>query len=153
MRYLDRVFDQSVHSRTRSIVFTSAILVLLSTTITFVVLWTNKSRPSAVRRYAAANGAIGSPPLVPDDGNYVQWTLLHLNDVYEMIPSDDGRKGGLARVAHVRQLLLNENRETYTILSGDFLSPSAMSQSNVNGSKLNGRQMISSLNQIGRAHV
>ena len=149
MRYLDRVSDRSVHSRTRSIVFTSAIFVLLSTTITFVVLYANKSCPSPSRRRGAANGAIGFPPIVPDDGDYVQWTLLHLNDVYEMMPSDDGRKGGLARVAHARQLLLDENKETYTILSGDFLSPSAMSQSNVNGSQLNGRQMISAFNQLG----
>ena len=128
MRDLGRVSDRSVHSRTRSIVFTSAIFVLLSTTITFVVLYANKSCPSESRRRAAANGAIGFPPLVPQDGDYVQWTLLHLNDVYEMMPSDEGGKGGLARVTHARQLLLDEDRETYTILSGDFLSPSAMIQ-------------------------
>ena len=31
--------------------------------------------------------------------------LLQLNDVYEMLPLDEGRKGGLARVARVRQLI------------------------------------------------
>ncbi|CAF5097199.1 unnamed protein product, partial [Rotaria sp. Silwood1] len=72
-----------------------------------------------------------------------------LNDVYEMLPLDQGRKGGLARVARVRQLLLEENPRTYTVLVGDFLSPSALSQSEINGTILNGRQMIASMDTLG----
>ncbi|CAF1539565.1 unnamed protein product, partial [Adineta steineri] len=32
-----------------------------------------------------------------------------MNDVYELLPLDQGRKGGLARVAYLRELLLKEN--------------------------------------------
>jgi 5'-nucleotidase/UDP-sugar diphosphatase len=124
------------------------ILSLLITTITFGVLWRqSKSHSNSV--YAVNKGTIGFPPILPDDGKYIQWTFLQLNDVYEMLPLDEGRKGGLARVARVRQLLNSENSETYTILSGDFLSPSALSQSKINGTTLNGRQMVASLNTLG----
>jgi 5'-nucleotidase len=66
-----------------------------------------------------------------------------------MLPLDQQRKGGLARVASVRQLLLQENPQTFTILAGDFLSPSALSQAKVNGTILNGKQMIAAFNILG----
>jgi 5'-nucleotidase len=122
------------------------IISLTITTITFGVLW-NRSKSDFI--YAVDKGTIGFPIRLPNDGKYIQWTILQLNDVYEMLPLDEGRKGGLARVARVRQLLLEENPQTFTILSGDFLSPSALSQSIVNGTALNGRQMIASLNTLG----
>jgi len=126
------------------------IISLLITTITFAVLWNrSKSYSNPNPRYAVNKGIIGFPPLLPNDGKYIQWTFLQLNDVYEMLPLDQGRKGGLARVARLRQLLLEENSQTFTILSGDFLSPSALSQSKVNGTILNGRQMIATLNTLG----
>ncbi|CAF1333672.1 unnamed protein product [Rotaria sp. Silwood1] len=53
-----------------------------------------------------------------------------MNDVYELLPQDKGRKGGLARVAYMRQLLKEENLNTYTILAGDLLSPSALTTMN-----------------------
>jgi 5'-nucleotidase/UDP-sugar diphosphatase len=137
------------HNNFLTLFFISCIITLLTTTIIFAVLWQNKSFSSSKIKFAVDNGSIGFGPILPDDGEYVQWTILHLNDVYEMLPLDNGKKGGLARVAYVRQLLLEENHQTYTILSGDFLSPSALSQSIVNGTILNGRQMIASLNILG----
>jgi 5'-nucleotidase len=101
-----------------------------------------------LNKYAINNGVIGFPPLLPNDGKYLPWTILQLNDVYEMLPLDRQRKGGLARVVRVRQLLLQENPLTFTILAGDFLSPSALSQAKVNGTALNGKQMISSFNTL-----
>ncbi|CAF2966179.1 unnamed protein product [Rotaria sp. Silwood2] len=124
------------------------IISLTITTITFSVLW-NRSKSHSNSLYAVDKGTIGFPIRLPNDGKYIQWTFLQLNDVYEMLPLDQGRKGGLARVARVRQLLLEENRQTYTILVGDFLSPSALSQSKINGTTLNGRQMIASMNTLG----
>ena len=41
--------------------------------------------------------------------NEVSVTFLHLNDVYEISPLDNGKVGGMARVATVRQDLLKEN--------------------------------------------
>ena len=69
---------------------------------------------------------IGSPPTLHDPHSYVQWTILQMNDVYELIPLSGGKKGGLARVATIRKLLLRENPHTITVLSGDVVSPSAL---------------------------
>ena len=121
--------------------------ILFITTFTFLSLWI-KLFSSSSNKYSIENGTIGFPPLLPNDGKYLQWTILHLNDVYEMLPLDQNRKGGLSRVAHLRQLLKQENPQTYTILAGDFLSPSALNQAIVNGSALNGKQMIASFNTL-----
>jgi len=74
---------------------------------------------------------IGSPPKLNDPHLYIQWTFLQMNDVYELIPLSGGKKGGLARVATIRKLLLKENPNTITFLAGDVVSPSAL------GMKLN----------------
>jgi len=111
---------------------------------------------------------IGSPPLLNNPQLYVQWTVLQMNDVYELIPLAGGKKGGLARVATIRKLLLQENPNTLTVISGDIVSPSAigmkrkyliqnsmiflyffLGNSAVNGTTLNGRQMIATLNVLG----
>ena len=67
-------------------------------------------------------------------------TLLQMNDVYEITPVNNGKLGGLARVATLRKQLLKENPNTYTLLAGDLFSPSALGTAKVNG-------------EIGRAHV
>ncbi len=117
------------------------ICIFVSTTIVFSVLWRDEISSSLLNKYSVDNRTIGFPPILPHDGKYIEWTILHLSDVYEMLLLDQGRKGDLARV---RQLLKEENPKIFTILSWDFLSPSALSQSEVNGTILNGRQMIES---------
>ncbi|CAF1407630.1 unnamed protein product [Adineta steineri] len=152
---INTILSKTSQPKNRFILYGILCLIIISltvTTIIFGVLWKGeKSKSNSV--YAVAKGTIGFPNRLPDDGEYIQWTVLQLNDVYEMLPLDEGRKGGLARVARVRQLLLEENVHTYTILSGDFLSPSALSQSIVNGTTLNGRQMIASMNTLGIDYV
>jgi 5'-nucleotidase len=128
--------------------FLSIIIICLTIlTVVYASLWRNNK--TSLNIYAVENGIIGYPIRLPNDGRYVQWTFLHLNDVYELLPLDRGRKGGLARVAYVRKLLKQENFNTYTILAGDLLSPSALSSSKVNGTSLNGRQMIATMNTLG----
>ncbi len=79
----------------------------------------------------------------------VEWIFLQLNDVYEISPTEDGKAGGLARVATLRQKLLNENPNTYTVLSGDFLSPSVIGTLKYEGKGIKGRQMVDVLNALG----
>jgi 5'-nucleotidase/UDP-sugar diphosphatase len=123
--------------------------------IVFCVLWakngsqSNSTANTSLSTYAVANGIIGFPPRLPNDGRYVQWTFLQMNDVYELLPLDEGRKGGLARVAYIRQLLLNENNNTITVLAGDLVSPSALGTAKVNGTALNGKQMVATMNTLG----
>jgi hypothetical protein len=73
---------------------------------------------------------IGSPPKLNNPHLYIQWTFLQMNDVYELIPLGGGKKGGLARVATIRKLLLQENPNTITFLAGDVVSPSALGMNN-----------------------
>jgi 2',3'-cyclic-nucleotide 2'-phosphodiesterase (5'-nucleotidase family) len=69
---------------------------------------------------------IGAPPLLNNPQLYTQWTILQMNDVYELIPLSGGKKGGLARVATIRKLLREENPNTFTVMAGDVVSPSAL---------------------------
>src|SRR4030095_14103150 len=76
-----------------------------------------------------------------------------MNDVYEIAPLENGKVGGLARVSTIRKELLKENPYVYTILSGDFISPSALGTSEYEGKRINGRQMVDVLNSIGLDYV
>ncbi len=79
----------------------------------------------------------------------IRVNLLQINDVYEIVPSTLGGGGGLARVAALRDSLLRETPNTFTVLAGDFLSPSAIGTARVDGERLNGRQMVDVLNAVG----
>ena len=134
-------------------VYTFLALIIACLTILTVVYASlarrAQSSSSSLNPYSVGKGIIDSPVRLPDDGRYIQWTFLQMNDVYELLPLDRGRKGGLARVAYLRKLLKEENPHTYTILAGDLLSPSALGLSRVNGTVLNGRQMIMTMNTLG----
>lgn len=79
----------------------------------------------------------------------INLTFLQLNDVYEITPVEGGTRGGLARVATLRQQLLQQNPRTYTILAGDALSPSALGTAQVNGKPIAGAQMVAVMNAVG----
>jgi 5'-nucleotidase / UDP-sugar diphosphatase len=76
----------------------------------------------------------GAPPPIPL--NPVRFLLI--NDVYTADTLGDGR-GGLARVATVRNRLANQGPVVF-VLAGDFLSPSVLTK------YYGGRQMVESLN-------
>jgi 2',3'-cyclic-nucleotide 2'-phosphodiesterase (5'-nucleotidase family) len=74
--------------------------------------------------------------------------ILQLNDVYEIGALDHGRVGGMARVATlVKQY---ETRyQTFVVLAGDFVSPSVIGTTKIDGQKVNGRQMVDIMNKTG----
>ncbi|CAF3892907.1 unnamed protein product [Rotaria sordida] len=128
--------------------FLSIIIVcLLILTIIYASLCRNSNTSSNIS--PVANGIIGYPIRLPNDGRYIQWIFLQMNDVYELIPLQGGRRGGFARVAYMRQLLKQENLNTYTIFAGDFLSPSVLSLAKVNGTTFNGKHMVATMNTVG----
>lgn len=75
--------------------------------------------------------------------------FLQMNDVYEITPVEGGKYGGLARISQLRNELLKQNPNTYTMLSGDFISPSALGTSEWDGKRINGAQMVDVLNNSG----
>lgn len=79
----------------------------------------------------------------------VSLTFLQMNDVYELTPVSGGAEGGLARLATLRSRLVRENPNTYTVLAGDLLNPSALSTATVDGQRLAGRQMVDAMNVLG----
>ncbi len=87
-------------------------------------------------------------PISPHD-TIVKLTLLQINDVYEITPISGGKEGGMARLATLRQQLLAQNPNTFMILAGDLVSPSALGTAVVDGERLAGKQMISVLNAVG----
>ena len=62
-----------------------------------------------------------------EDAAVVHLTILHLNDVYAMEPVENGRQGGLARVATIRKHIRLESPFTLLVLAGDTISPSIAS--------------------------
>lgn len=79
--------------------------------------------------------------------------FVQMNDVYEIAPLEGGKYGGLARVATIINQFKAKNPNTFVILSGDFISPSALGTSEFEGKRINGRQMVDVLNAIGLDYV
>lgn len=85
---------------------------------------------------------------LPVSAKEVHITLVQANDVYEMNPVNGGRYGGLARLQTLIKQLKRSNPNTYTLLAGDLLSPSAIGTAKVGDSRLNGEQMVAVLNAM-----
>ncbi|NNE58239.1 MAG: LysM peptidoglycan-binding domain-containing protein [Hellea sp.] len=95
------------------------------------------SPPRVVERTKAP-----APPL--NSGNTTNITFLQINDVYEMTPV--GGQGGVARLATLDKELTARNPNTFSVLSGDLFSPSALGTAKVDGERLAGKQMVAAMN-------
>lgn len=73
----------------------------------------------------------------------IRVTFLHVNDVYQFMPVDGGKRGGLARLMTLRKRALEENPNVLFTLGGDTLSPSVETRT------YKGAQMIDAWNAIG----
>jgi 5'-nucleotidase len=88
----------------------------------------------------AGCGMVRRTTAVPD---LVKITILQINDAYALEPVDDGRRGGMARLATLVKQIRAANPNTLFVIAGDFLSPSVLS------TYLKGRQMIAVLDAVG----
>jgi len=79
----------------------------------------------------------------------VDFTILQLNDVYDAMPVEGGRRGGLGRVATLYQQLREENPNIFSVMVGDFLAPSAIGAITGDG----GYHMIEALNAFGLTYA
>lgn len=82
------------------------------------------------------------------DAAKTYFNILQINDVYEIAPIQGGKFGGMARVETVRQNLLKEDKNTMTVLAGDFLNPSLIGTMKVNGERVRGKQMVEVMNAM-----
>lgn len=103
------------------------------------------ARPVAVATPAAAATALPPVPAYAEESSaprsQAPVTILQINDVYSTVPI--AGRGGLARVAALKQLLTRAGRTPILVLAGDFLSPSVAS------SVFKGEQMVAALNAAG----
>jgi hypothetical protein len=97
----------------------------------------------------AASHSPGSPS--PGSAGSVRASVLHLNDLYELLPS--GRFGGVARLKTLlRNLQALSPNATLSVLAGDLLAPSALSTVPIaarGGDSFDGAQMVGAMNAIG----
>ena len=119
----------------------SAVRVWLAVAVAAVV--------AVVATGSRGDRAVPPPPAATAGSSVVPITLIAMNDVYEMTPVSGGREGGLARLATLRHELVARNQNTYTVLAGDLLSPSALGTAVVDGERLAGRQMVDVMNVLG----
>ncbi len=70
-------------------------------------------------------------------------TFIHVNDVYQFIPADGGKRGGLARILTLKDRIKRENPNTIFTLGGDTVSPSVETRT------YKGAQMIDAWNAVG----
>ena len=82
-----------------------------------------------------------------DDGK-ISFTLLQLNDVYEISSIQGGKFGGMARVKTIHKELLKENKNTLLVMAGDFLNPSLIGTMKYNGERIRGKQMVEVMNAM-----
>lgn len=81
--------------------------------------------------------------------NLVSFKIIQINDVYEIDAINAGKNGGLARVAHIKDSIQKVNPNTFYFLAGDFLNPSLLGTIQVEGERLQGKQMVEVLNASG----
>ncbi|HEU4472743.1 MAG TPA: bifunctional metallophosphatase/5'-nucleotidase [Flavisolibacter sp.] len=93
---------------------------------------------STARRQAAAK----------DDGR-IEVNFVQVNDVYEIAPLSGGREGGVARIASLKKKYLQQNKNSFLVMAGDFLSPSVYHSLQFEGKAIRGRQMVEALNAAG----
>jgi len=81
--------------------------------------------------------------------NEITFTFLQFNDFYDIAPLENGSIGGAAKMATIRKKLLVEDPQLYTVLAGDFISPSLLGTLKWNGESIKGKQIIQVFNKIG----
>jgi len=93
---------------------------------------------------ALSAGSFAVKPAAQTTGDrVVRVTLLQLNDVYQILPSDLDGSGGLARIATLKKQILSESDNMIFVLAGDTISPSLESI------VFKGQQMIDLWNILG----
>ena len=83
--------------------------------------------------------------LIKDDGQ-IDIVFVQVNDVYEIAPLGGGKEGGIARVASLKKQEKENNRNTFLVMGGDFVSPSIYNSLKDEGKSIRGKQMIEALN-------
>ena len=96
---------------------------------------------------SAACATFPQTPEIPRGSPSV--TIVHFNDMHEMVAGAAGHLGGIGRLSTVVRRERARSSPVLVTLGGDFLSPSAIATARVDGEPLAGRQAVAVLNQLG----
>ncbi len=83
-----------------------------------------------------------------DDGK-LEAVFIQVNDVYEIGALNNGKQGGIARVAALKKQYQQKNVNTFLVMGGDFLSPSIFNGLKYQGTAIRGKQMVECMNAAG----
>ena len=83
------------------------------------------------------------PVFAQKDNSQIRVTFLHVNDVYQFMPVEGGKRGGLGRLLTLKQRIKQENPNVIFTLGGDTVSPSVETRT------YKGAQMIDAWNAVG----
>jgi len=83
------------------------------------------------------------------DDDLIEFQFFHINDVYEIAPLENGKVGGMARVATVFKKLKAKNANTFFVHAGDFANPSLLGTLKYQGKRIRGKQMVEVMNACG----
>ncbi len=83
------------------------------------------------------------------DNGKIELVFVQVNDVYEIAPLEEGKVGGMARVATLKQQYTAKNPNTFLLMAGDFLSPSVYNSLKYEGKRIRGKQMVEAMNAAG----
>lgn len=83
------------------------------------------------------------------DNGKLDLVFVQVNDVYEIAPLEDGKVGGMARVASLKKQYKEQNPNTFLVMAGDFLSPSVYNSLKYQGKRIRGAQMVEAMNTAG----
>ncbi len=79
----------------------------------------------------------------PGDGTFeTDLVVIQLNDIYRIDSVQDGKVGGLGRIATLVKQLRQQNKSVLILHAGDFLQPSLESN------RFHGQQMVAALNYL-----
>jgi 2',3'-cyclic-nucleotide 2'-phosphodiesterase (5'-nucleotidase family) len=84
--------------------------------------------------------------LTTHNDDKISFTIVQVNDVYEIAPLTGGKEGGMARVATIKKEQLQSDPNTLLIMAGDFLSPSVYNSLKYEGTRIRGAQMVDAMN-------
>ena len=79
----------------------------------------------------------------------IEFQFFHINDVYEIGALENGKTGGMARVATVFKDLKAKNPNTFFVHAGDFANPSLLGTLKYQGQRIRGKQMVEVMNACG----
>ena len=83
------------------------------------------------------------------DNGKIEIVFVQVNDVYEIAPLEDGKVGGMAKVATLKKQYAVKNPNTFLLMAGDFLSPSVYNSLKYEGKRIRGKQMVEAMNVAG----